>query len=77
MKVEEKIGTVPDIDPKKAYAIRVTNTEVEIFKEYKKMEEAERLWKDVRWSRMRDFATVTGVFLIELLEKRTLVQNKK
>lgn len=79
MKVEEQIGAaeMPKIDPKKTYAIRVNFVEVEIFKEYDNVNDAERLWKDVRWSRMRDFATVSGSFLIELLQKRKLVNNKE
>lgn len=76
MNVEEKIGvTVPKVDPKKAYAIRFNSTEVEIFREFNTMSDAERLWKDIRWSRIRDFATVSGSYLIEILQSRKLVQT--
>lgn len=75
MNVEEKVGSQPKVDPKKFYAIRFNKYEVEIFREFNTMNDAERLWKDIRWSRIRDFATVAGFYLIEILETRELVKT--
>jgi len=72
--INEQIGK---IDPNKAYAIRITSTEVEIYREFKTMKEAERMWRDPRYATRRDFATTTGACLLKLLEKRRLVEGAK
>jgi hypothetical protein len=66
-----------NIDPKKGYAIRLTSTEVEIYREFKSLQDAERLWKDIRWSRRPGFATIPGFFLLECLETRKLVASQE
>ncbi len=71
MNVNERVGK---IDPNKAYAIRISDTEVEIYREFNTMKEAERMWKNPRFGSRRDFATTTGAFLLKLLEKRRLVE---
>ena len=63
------------IDPNKFYACRIDDREVEIYKEFSSMREAERMWKNPKYSSRRDFATAAGFFIIKLLEKRKLVET--
>jgi hypothetical protein len=65
-----------DIDPKKFYAIRISNTEIEIYREFSSMKEAECMWKDPRYCSRRDFATAAGSLVLKLLERRQLVGRK-